>query len=94
MSVWSSDLPAPIDSAPMPPRTKTRDPIDAIACPERAGGAGPIFWNMYQRWSVPYSVYFSIGRYTPLTRELERAQIPQVLAIYASASKDIHNIVH
>jgi hypothetical protein len=41
-----------------PPRTNTLAPTEAMACPERPLGDGPIFWNMYQRWSarVDYSL--------------------------------------
>jgi hypothetical protein len=35
-----------------PPRTKTRVPDDAMAWPDLPLGAGPIFWNMYHRWSI------------------------------------------
>ena len=47
--VGSSGLVGFMNSAPRPPSTKTRGPMDAIACPERGLGAGPIFWNMYHR---------------------------------------------
>lgn len=49
MSVGSSGFAGLSDSPPKPPRTNTREPIDAMACPERADGAGPIFWNIYHR---------------------------------------------
>lgn len=32
-----------------PPKTNTRVPDDAIACPERPAGLGPIFWKVYHR---------------------------------------------
>ena len=51
----SSGLVGFINSAPRPPSTKTRGPMDAMACPERGLGAGPIFWNMYHLWSKPQS---------------------------------------
>ena len=49
MMVGSSGFAGFSDSPPKPPSTKTREPIDAMACPERAVGAGPIFWNIYHR---------------------------------------------
>jgi hypothetical protein len=48
MRLWSSIFEGENDS---PPKTNTRVPIEAIACPDRPLGEGPIFWNMYHRWS-------------------------------------------
>jgi hypothetical protein len=46
MTVGSSALEGANDS---PPRTKTLGPTEAMECPDRPLGAGPMFWNMYQR---------------------------------------------
>jgi hypothetical protein len=39
-----------------PPRTNTRDPYDAIACPDRADGPGPMFLNVNHRCAIVYII--------------------------------------
>ena len=83
------------DSPPRPPKTKTLEPIDAIACPERAFGVGPIFWNMYHRWSKHNVNGASIIRKkTRRTGHLERPKITKILAIDSSTTEDVDHIIN
>ena len=85
------------DSPPNPPSTNTRDPIDAIACPEREEGAGPIFWNIYHRWSasVMYSRQIqSVEQEYALTGDLESDKVTQVFPVNPLSAIDIDDIVH
>jgi hypothetical protein len=89
---WSSPLVGVKDS---PPRTKTLPPMEAMACPERPLGAGPMFWNMYHRWSVrnklkvTHTIYTSRSR----TRHLECCQIVKVLSVYTPPAKYVDDVV-
>jgi len=46
-----SSLPAAEDAFASPPTTNTLPWAATIAWPDLGVGAGPIFWNMYHRWS-------------------------------------------
>lgn len=54
MTLASSDLAGVNDS---PPKTSTLVPIEAIACPDRPLGDGPMFWNIYHLWSGGGAVF-------------------------------------
>ncbi|KLO12147.1 hypothetical protein SCHPADRAFT_905428 [Schizopora paradoxa] len=58
----------------------TRDPKDAIACPERAHGAGPMFWNMYQRCFSKQNAASSARSYPSTPRPPKTYILPSATA--------------
>lgn len=79
-----------------PPRTKTREPKDAMACPERPPGLGPMFWNMNHRLPARHvRICLSMSQLgCDLTRDLERSQIAEILPVNAAATENVHDIVY
>ena len=72
--------------------------MDAIAWPDLGDGAGPIFWNIYHRWSAirhekrrPSSIPIEGQR--ALTGHLEGTKITEVLPVNPPTTEDIDYII-
>ena len=77
-----------------PPSTNTLSPTEAIACPERPLGDGPMFPNIYQRWSTKRKKLVKTvnDRNNSLTWYFKCYKIDKIISFDSPPTKDVNDV--